>query len=61
MNRILEIDAKNLVAVVEPGVITFLLQEEVAKYGLFYPLTRRPTSIRVSAETPLNVQEDPIR
>jgi glycolate oxidase len=37
MNRILEIDTKNLVAVVEPGVITFLLQEEVAKYGLFYP------------------------
>ena len=37
MNRILEIDAKNLVAVVEPGVITFEFQEEVAKYGLFYP------------------------
>ncbi|MGD0228783.1 MAG: FAD-linked oxidase C-terminal domain-containing protein [Syntrophorhabdales bacterium] len=37
MNRILEIDTANLVAVVEPGVITFLLQEEVAKKGLFYP------------------------
>jgi glycolate oxidase len=37
MNRILEIDAENLVTVVEPGVITFLLQEEVAKKGLFYP------------------------
>jgi glycolate oxidase len=37
MNKILEIDTKNLVAVVEPGVITFLLQEEVAKYGLYYP------------------------
>jgi len=37
MNKILEIDAKNLVAVVEPGVITFVFQEEVAKYGLFYP------------------------
>jgi glycolate oxidase len=37
MNRILEIDTKNLVAVVEPGVITFVFQEEVAKYGLFYP------------------------
>lgn len=37
MNRILEIDTKNLVAVVEPGVINFVFQEEVAKYGLFYP------------------------
>ena len=37
MNRILEIDAENLIAVVEPGVITFLLQEEAAKKGLFYP------------------------
>ena len=37
MNRILDIDAANMVAVVEPGVITFLFQEEVAKKGLFYP------------------------
>lgn len=37
MNRILEIDAENLVATVEPGVITFDLQQEAAKYGLFYP------------------------
>jgi glycolate oxidase len=37
MGRILEIDPKNLVAVVEPGVVTFVLQEEVAKYGLMYP------------------------
>jgi glycolate oxidase len=37
MNKILEIDTKNLIAVVEPGVITFVFQEEVAKYGLFYP------------------------
>lgn len=37
MNRILEIDTENLVAVVEPGVITFDLQQEAAKYGLFYP------------------------
>lgn len=37
MNRILEIDTKNLIAVVEPGVITYTLQEEVARYGLFYP------------------------
>ena len=31
MNRILEIDAENLITIVEPGVITFVLQEEVAK------------------------------
>ncbi|MCX8109861.1 MAG: FAD-binding protein [Syntrophorhabdaceae bacterium] len=37
MNRILEIDTKNLIAIVEPGVITFDLQQEVARYGLFYP------------------------
>jgi glycolate oxidase len=37
MNRILEIDTENLIAVVEPGVINFDLQQEVAKYGLFYP------------------------
>ncbi len=37
MNRIIEIDTKNLIAVVEPGVITYMLQEEAAGYGLFYP------------------------
>jgi glycolate oxidase len=37
MNRILEIDTENLIAVVEPGVINFDLQQEVAKCGLFYP------------------------
>lgn len=37
MNHILEIDAENLIAIVEPGVINFLLQQEVAKKGLFYP------------------------
>ncbi|MHB8110060.1 MAG: FAD-binding oxidoreductase [Syntrophorhabdaceae bacterium] len=37
MNRILEIDTENLIAVVEPGVITFNLQQEAAKLGLFYP------------------------
>lgn len=37
MDRILEIDEENLVAVLEPGVITFDLQEEVKKVGLFYP------------------------
>ncbi|MBI2839101.1 MAG: FAD-binding protein [Acidobacteria bacterium] len=37
MNRIVEIDTRNLVAVVEPGVITQVLQDEVEKVGLFYP------------------------
>jgi len=37
MNRILEIDEENLIAVVEPGVITGDLQREVEALGLFYP------------------------
>ncbi len=37
MNAILEIDRENLVAVVEPGVITQVLQEAVEKVGLYYP------------------------
>lgn len=37
MNSILEIDTKNLVAVVQPGVITETFQNEVEAKGLFYP------------------------
>jgi glycolate dehydrogenase FAD-linked subunit len=37
MNRILEIDEQNRMAVVEPGVITGDLQREVEERGLFYP------------------------
>lgn len=37
MNRIREISAEDFVAVVEPGVITGVLQEAVGKKGLFYP------------------------
>lgn len=37
MNRILEIDEQNLMAVVEPGVITEVLQNAVAERGLYYP------------------------
>jgi glycolate oxidase len=37
MNKILEIDEDNLIAVVEPGVITGDLQREVESRGLFYP------------------------
>lgn len=36
-NRILEIDGENLIAVVEPGVITGDFQKQVEKLGLFYP------------------------
>jgi glycolate dehydrogenase FAD-linked subunit len=37
MTRILEIDGEDLVAVVEPGVVTAVLQDEVEQRGLFYP------------------------
>ncbi len=37
MNQILEIDAKNLVAVVEPGVVTAELHRAVEALGLYYP------------------------
>jgi glycolate oxidase len=36
-NRIIEIDEQNLMAVVEPGVITQEFQERVEAVGLFYP------------------------
>lgn len=39
MNHILEIDPENWVAVVEAGVITRVLQEELEKQGLFYPIS----------------------
>lgn len=37
MNRILSIDTENLVAEVEPGVITHALREAARAKGLFYP------------------------
>jgi len=37
MNRILEIDEDNLGVLTEPGVVTYELQKEVEKKGLFYP------------------------
>jgi glycolate oxidase len=46
MNRILDIDEANLVAVVEPNVITGDLQDAVEKVGLFYPPD--PASLRQS-------------
>jgi len=47
MNRILEIDQVNEVAVVQPGVITADLQRAVEARGLFYPPD--PSSLRQSA------------
>jgi glycolate oxidase len=37
LNRILEIDQENLLAIVQPNVITAELQRAVEKVGLFYP------------------------
>lgn len=37
MNKILEIDMKNMVAIVQPGVINMDLQKTVEEVGLFYP------------------------
>jgi glycolate oxidase len=46
MNRILEIDEDNLVAVVEPNVVTGDLQAAVERVGLFYPPD--PASLKTS-------------
>jgi glycolate oxidase len=37
MNRILEISVEDLVARVQPGIITGVFQAEVERHGLFYP------------------------
>ncbi len=46
MNRILQIDSDNLLAVAEPGVVTADLQKEVEKMRLFYPPD--PSSLKSS-------------
>ncbi|MGE5359767.1 MAG: FAD-binding oxidoreductase, partial [Bacteroidales bacterium] len=46
MNRILAIDAHNLLAVVQPNVVTGDLQDAVERVGLFYPPD--PASLRES-------------
>lgn len=46
MTQILEIDTVNVVAVVQPGVVTGRLQAEVAKKGLYYPPD--PASLKVT-------------
>ncbi|RII28065.1 MAG: glycolate oxidase subunit GlcD [Geobacter sp.] len=46
LNRILCIDTENLIAEVEPGVVTEQFQQEVEKLGLFYPPD--PASLKFS-------------
>lgn len=46
LNRILEIDTENLVAVVEPCVVTGVFQDEVERLGFFYPPD--PSSLKFS-------------
>ena len=46
MNRILRIDVENLIAEVEPGLVTEQFQQEVEKLGLFYPPD--PASLKFS-------------
>ena len=46
MDRILRIDTENLIAEVEPGVVTEQFQQAVEKLGLFYPPD--PASLKFS-------------
>ncbi len=46
LNRILALDVKNLVMVVEPGVLTQKIADEASAAGLFYPPD--PGSIKIS-------------
>ena len=46
LNRILEIDSRNLTMIVEPGVLTQKIADEAAAAGLFYPPD--PGSIKIS-------------
>ena len=51
MDKILEIDQENLMAVVEPGVITGNLHQAVEALGLFIRPTRQVSTPAPSAET----------
>lgn len=46
MNRVLEVDEKNLTLLVEPGVVTKEIDEVADRHGLFYPPD--PSSMKVS-------------
>ncbi len=37
MNHIKEVDEENLMAIVEPGIITGIMEKELARYNLFFP------------------------
>lgn len=37
MKKVLEVDLENYVAIVEPGVVNWDIQEMLAKYGYYYP------------------------
>lgn len=37
MKKVLEVDLENYVAIVEPGVVNWDIQETLAKYGYYYP------------------------
>ncbi len=45
MNRLIELDEENMIAVVEPGMVTYNLQQEVENRGLFYPPD--PASLKI--------------
>jgi glycolate oxidase len=45
MNHLVDLDGENMVAVVEPGMVTYNFQQEVEKRGLFYPPD--PASLKV--------------
>ena len=47
MNRILDIDPKNLVLRTQPGVTTLAIDEAASRHGLFYPPD--PGSMRISS------------
>src|SRR5882724_648653 len=46
MDKVLEIDPRNLTALVEPGVLTTRIDEAASAHGLFYPPD--PGSIKIS-------------
>jgi glycolate oxidase subunit GlcD len=46
MNRVLDIDPQDFVAVVQPGVVTAQFQQELESRGLFYPPD--PASVKIS-------------
>ena len=62
LNRILEIDEQNLLAVVEPNVITGDLQDAVEHVGLFYPPDPgEPAAVGRSAATSPSAPADRAR